>query len=110
MVFVQVIAFDCLPHEIVLVKLHAYGVDIKSLKFWQDYLSNRTQRIKLDSTFSPWLKILLGVLQGSILGLLPLFFNIFLNDMLWFVEYRDVEVEISKKPFRWIKKKLEINS
>ena len=36
-------AFDCLPHELVLAKLHACGVDIKSLKLLQDYLSNRTQ-------------------------------------------------------------------
>ena len=60
-------AFDCLPHELILAKLHAYGVDIKSLKLLQDYLSNRTQRVKLDSTLSSWLKILLGVPQGSIL-------------------------------------------
>ena len=79
---------NCLPHELVLAKLHAYGVDIKSLKLLQDYLSNRTQRVKLDSTFSSWLKILLGVPQGSILG--PLLFNIFLNDMLWFVEKTDI--------------------
>ena len=78
-------AFDCLPHKLILEKLHAYGVDIKSLKLLLDstlHLSNRTQRVKLDSTFSSWLKILLGVLQGSILG--RLFFNIFLNGMLWF--------------------------
>ena len=81
-------AFDCLPHELILAKLHAYGVDIKSLKLLQDYLSNRTQRVKLDSTLSLWLKILLGVPQGSILS--PLFFNIFLNDMLWFVEKTDI--------------------
>ena len=80
--------FDCLPHELILAKLHAYGVDIKSLKLLQDYLSNRTQRVKLDSTFSSWLGILLGVPQGSILG--PLFFNIFLNDMLEFVEKTDI--------------------
>ena len=80
--------FDCLPHELALPKLHAYGVDIKSLKLLQDYLSNRRQRVKLDSTFRSWLKILLGVPQVSILG--PLMFNIFLNDMLWFVEKTDI--------------------
>ena len=81
-------AFDCLPHELALAKLHAYGVDIKSLKLLQDYLSNRTQRGKLDSTFSSWLKILLGVPQASILG--PLLFNIFLNNILRFVEKTDI--------------------
>ena len=68
--------FDCLPHELILAKLHAYGVDIKSLKLLRGYLSNRTQRVKLDSTFNSWLKILSGVQEESILG--PLFLNIFL--------------------------------
>ena len=81
-------AFDWLPHELILAKLHAYGVDIKSLKLLQDYLSNRTQRVKLNSTFSSWLKVLLGVPQVSFLG--SLLFNIFLNDMLWFVEKTDI--------------------
>ena len=80
--------FDCQSHELILAKLHAYGVDIKSLKLLQEYLSNRTQRVKLDNIFSSWLKILLGVPQGYILG--PFFFNSFLNDMLWFVEKTDI--------------------
>ena len=33
-------AFDSLPHDLTLAKLHVYGVDIKSLKHLQDYLSN----------------------------------------------------------------------
>ena len=53
---------------------------MKTLKPLQDYLSNRIQRVKLDSTFSSWLEIILGVPQGSILG--PLFFNILLNDVM----------------------------
>ena len=58
-------AFNCLRHELILVKLHAYGVDIKSLKLLQDYLSNRTQRVKFDSTLSPGLKVLSSVYYFS---------------------------------------------
>ena len=45
-------ACDCLPHELILAKLHACGVDIKSFKLLQEYLSDQTQRVKLDSTLS----------------------------------------------------------
>ena len=45
-------AFDCLAHEPVLAKLHAYRVEVKSLKLLLDNLSIQTQRVKLDSTFS----------------------------------------------------------
>ena len=81
-------SFDSLPHELILAKLHVYGTDIESLEFLQDYLSNRTQRVKLDFTFSSRLKILLGISQGFILG--QLFFNIFLNNILWFIEKTDI--------------------
>ena len=81
-------SFDSLPHELILTKLHVYGTDIDSLEFLQDYLSNRTQRVKLDFTFSSRLKILLGISQGFILG--SLFFSIFLNNILWFIEKTDI--------------------
>ena len=75
-------AFDCLPHELIIAKLHAYGVDHDSLRLIS-YLSNRHQKIKLDSVkffFSSWIQTITGVSQGFILG--PLFFNILLNDLL----------------------------
>ena len=33
--------FDCLGHDLLIAKLHAYGLDIDSLNILQDYLSNR---------------------------------------------------------------------
>ena len=38
-------AFDCLPHELLIVKLHVYGFDMKSLNLIDD-LSNRKQMVK----------------------------------------------------------------
>ena len=81
-------AFDCLPHELILAKLHVYGVDIKSLKLLQDFILPIKHRVKFNSTLSSWLKIILEVPQGFIIG--PLFFNIFLNGMLWLVERTDI--------------------
>ena len=34
-------AFDCLSHDLLITKLHAYGLDLTSLKILQDYLTNR---------------------------------------------------------------------
>ena len=43
---------------------------------------NRTQRIKIRSTFSGWTNIVKGIPQGSIVG--PLLFNIFNNHLFLF--------------------------
>ena len=72
-------AFGCVSHDLLIAKLHAYGLDLASLKILQDYLTNRKQRTKVDSFYSSSEKIIPSVPEGSILG--PLLFHIFMCDM-----------------------------
>ena len=77
-------AFNRIPHNLIVVKLEAYGFDINALRLIHDYLTNRKERVKINDTYSLWKHILYGVPQGSILE--PLLFNIFLCDLFYFME------------------------
>ena len=76
-------AFDILNHNLLFAKPNAYGFSFYAIKFIQSYLSERFQMVNINSNFSEWCKILLGVPQGSILG--PLLFNILFN-IFYFIQ------------------------
>ena len=81
-------AFDCLDHELLIAKLNAFGFSLTALKLVHNYLSNRKQQAKINSTYSSLLEIIFGVPQGSILG--PLLFNICLIDLFFIIEDTDI--------------------
>ena len=78
-------AFNTLNQELLITKLHAYGFGKESLMLLLSFLSNRWQRTKINTLFSSWTELLQGVPQGSVPG--PLIFNIYLNDLFFFLDW-----------------------
>ena len=77
-------AFDCLPQDLLILKLEAYVLSKSALNLMHSYLSERKRCVKVGVNFSTWKNIYKGVPQGSILG--PVLFKIFVNDICNFVE------------------------
>ena len=59
--------FDCLLHNLLIAKLHAFALDLKFLKVIHAYVNNRIRVTKVGSFYSKILQIIYGVPQGSIL-------------------------------------------
>ena len=76
-------AFDTINHELLMAKLYAYGFSKDALKLIHSYLSDRWQRAKINKSFSSWSALLKGVPQGSVFR--PILFNIYLNDIFYFL-------------------------
>ena len=77
-------SFDCLPHDLLLLKLEYYGLSKSALNLLKSYLSNRKQCVRIGQSVNEMLDIYKDVPQGTIFH--SVLFNVFINDISLFVK------------------------
>ena len=83
-------AFDTIDHDILCKKLSHYGLGRDVLDWCKDYFAYRKQCVKIENVSSGKKDMKYGVPQGSILG--PLFFIIYVNDLLSLFDQKTVQI------------------
>ena len=75
-------AFDCIPRDLLITKLSAYGLSSDCLCYIYSYLKDRKQCVQINNNQSEFDTNISVVLQGSIFE--PILSNIFFNDFFLF--------------------------
>ena len=83
-------AFDVVDHDILLSKLHFYGIRGIMYNWIENYLLNRKQYTTINNVQSKIGTISCGVPQGSVLG--PLLFLLYMNDINRAIPENDVKL------------------